>query len=344
MAVFGYIIRSNSGRESGRCSGRAALREGQMKDKAWWGPSALLSAALMGMIGFLWYEAVNEYVPHPGQLTNMAAVDAYLLRHPSGADRVLIPTGVFIQSLHFITASDVNIKGYIWQKYSDDVPKDITLGFTLPEQVLSSDTVITEAYRRSEGEGVVVGWYFDATLRQPFDYSRYPLDRHEVWLRMWHRDFDRNIVLTPDLGAYDSTREGDTFGVDFEIVPGGWHIEETLFEYKDGNYDTDFGISNYVGQNDFPELYFTVIVSRGFVDAFVINLVPLLIVAGLLFAVLMISTSDPERAAVSRRTARRRERGPVAPDQRRRYRTRAAPPLAGHREGIPRHRGGRGHR
>jgi len=267
-----------------------------MNDKAWWGPSALLSVALVGMIGFLWYEAVNKYSPHPGQLNSQAAIDDYLSRRPSGPDRVLIPTGVFVQSLHFVTASDVNITGYIWQKYSDATPEDISFGFTLPEQVFSSDTVVTEAYRRPEGDGVVIGWYFDATVRQPFDYSRYPLDRHEVWLRMWHKDFDRNIVLVPDLEAYNSMHEGNTFGVDFEIVPGGWHIEETLFEYKDGDYDTDFGIANYVGQSDFPELYYTIVVSRGFVDAFVINLVPLMIVAGLLFSILMISTADTQRA------------------------------------------------
>ena len=163
--------------------------------------------------------------------------------------------------------------------------------------MFSSDTLIREAYRRPDGDGQVIGWYFDATLRQPFDYSRYPLDRHEVWLRMWHADFDRNIVLIPDLGGYDSTREGETFGVDREIVPGGWAINETLFEYKVGGYDTDFGIANYVGQRDFPELYFTVVVSRGFVNAFVINLVSLMVVAGLLFSVLMMTTADPERVA-----------------------------------------------
>ena len=186
--------------------------------------------------------------------------------------------------------------GYIWQKYDDAVPEYILRGFALPEQVLSGSTVIEKAYRRPDGNGEVIGWHFDVTLRQPFDDSRYPVDRHEVWLRMWHADFDRNVVLTPDLDAYESTREGETFGVDFAIVPGGWEINETLFEYKVGHYDTDFGISNYFGQEDFLEFHFTVVVEWSFGDAFVITLVPLLIVAGLLFAILMITTADPERA------------------------------------------------
>ncbi|MDA1183125.1 MAG: hypothetical protein O2930_00600 [Acidobacteria bacterium] len=177
------------------------------------------------------------------------------------------------------------------------MPEEVTRGFTLPEQVSSGDTVIEEAYRLAYADGVVIGWYFDVTVRQPFDYSRYPLDRHDVWLRMWHADFDRDVVLVPDLEAYDSTEQSEAFGHDPDIVPGGWRINETLFEYKVFNYDTDFGIPGYVGQTGFPDLYFTVVVSRGFVGAFVTTLVPLLVVAGLLFAMLMITTAEPTRAA-----------------------------------------------
>ena len=103
-----------------------------MSDKAWWGLSVLVSASLAVAISVLWYRAVTEYVPHPGQLTSPAVTDDHLARRPSGPDRVLIPTGVFIQSLHFVTASDVNVTGYIWQKYSDAVPEDVSRGFTLP--------------------------------------------------------------------------------------------------------------------------------------------------------------------------------------------------------------------
>ncbi len=267
-----------------------------MGKRSWWAASALVSAALAGIIGLLWAHAVSDYAPPPGQLADEASVQAFLGRGPVVDGRILIPTGVFVQSLHFVTASDVNITGYVWQKYADSVPREISRGFTVPEQVSSASTVIEEAYRRRIEDGVVIGWYFDVTVRQPFDYSRYPLDRHHVWLRLWHADFDRNVVLTPDLSAYDSTAVGKAFGLDQEIVPGGWKINETLFEYKVLGYDTNFGIGDYVGQTGFPELYFTVVVSRSFVGAFVTTLVPLLVVAMLLFAVLMMTTADPERA------------------------------------------------
>lgn len=269
-----------------------------MNDRTWWGASVLIAVVLVGVISFVWYRAVTDYAPRDAQLTDQADVDRYLAGVPAGDDRLLIPTGVFIQSLRFVTASDVNLTGYIWQEYDDSIPESIDRNFTLPEQVDSGSTVIREEYRRrtAADTGWVIGWYFDATVRQPFDYSQYPLDRQEVWLRLWHADFDQNIVLTPDLKAYDSTKAGEPFGLDRNIVPGGWVINETLFQYDVIPYDTNFGISNYVGQTDFPELYFKVIVSRRFIEAFVITLVPLLVVSGLLFAILMMTTADPDRA------------------------------------------------
>ncbi|MDA1183124.1 MAG: hypothetical protein O2930_00595 [Acidobacteria bacterium] len=84
-----------------------------MSDRAWWGVSVLVTMALVAAIAVLWPRAVGDYVPHPGQLTSQTAVEEFLSLRPAGPSRVLIPTGIFVQSLHFVTASDVNITGYI---------------------------------------------------------------------------------------------------------------------------------------------------------------------------------------------------------------------------------------
>lgn len=271
-----------------------------MSDRAWWVAAAAFCVACVATIAWKWEQAVGDYAPTAHQLVDQVAVDAALATYrelsPPDAPVVLVPTGIFVQSVAFVSSSDVNLTGYLWQKYADDLPGDVSRGFVLPERVMSADTVVEEAYRR-RGDGYeVVGWYFDVTVREPFDYSRYPLDRHEVWLRLWHRDFDRNVVLVPDLAAYDTTGAADTFGIDSDVVPGGWRIEETHFGYRNADYDTDFGIEGYVGQKHFPELYFDVVMSRNFRDAFVVNVVPLLVVAMLLFGLLMSMTADEARA------------------------------------------------
>ena len=143
----------------------------------------------------------------------------------------------------------------------------------------------------------IIGWYFESTLRQTFLYDRYPLDHKTVRIQMWHKDFDRNVVLTPHLSDYDSTQPGKTFGINKQIILGDWKINETFFQYKSISHDTNFGIEDYIGQRDSPELYFNIVLKRKFLNAFIVNLVPLCVVAGLLFGILMTITANEEKAS-----------------------------------------------
>ncbi len=164
----------------------------------------------------------------------------------------------------------------------------------LPEQVDSgSDIVPHEVYRVQAEDETIIGWYFEATLRQPFDYSRYPFDHSTIWVRMWHKQFSRNIVLVPDYEAYQVTGLTDIFGIEEDIVLGAWERENTYFDYHLSSYDTDFGIPDYIGQDGFPELHYNIVIKRKFENAFVVYLLPLFLVAMLLFAALLtVSTSD----------------------------------------------------
>ena len=257
-----------------------------------WYASAALCAVCIALIGYWWYREITIYTPNPGQVSTQAAVDAELNDGRPGPDRIRIPTGVFIQSVEFVKSNDVNLTGYIWQKYGDDVPADVARGFTFPEEVGSADTVIREEYQRDG----IIGWYFDVTLRQPFDYRKYPLDTQDVWLRLWPKDFDRNVVLVPDLSSYLATGAHDIFGVDSEIVTGGWKIVDTYYFYRRMKYDTNFGIAKYTDHNSVPELHFNVTLRRVFLNALVVALVPLVIVLMLLFSVLVMATGDRDRA------------------------------------------------
>jgi len=142
------------------------------------------------------------------------------------------------------------------------------------------------------------------TVRQNLDYSKYPLDVHSVWLRIWRKNFiyDDQLLLVPDFGAYSLGKEPGKskelpriFGLDDGIVPGGWLIDETFFNYKNIEYDTDFGFATDK-QQVFKELHFNIGIRRKFTNAFVINLVPLLIVALLLYAQVMTLTAEDRRA------------------------------------------------
>ena len=206
---------------------------------------------------------------------------------------IYVKTGIFIQSLKFFNSTEVNMSGFIWQRYQDGLndhvkPGKDEVGFILPEQVDSGgDIARREVYRKRSGNEEIIGWYFETILRQPFDYADYPFDHKTAWVRMWHRQFFRNIVLVPDFDAYDATGLEDIFGIEEGIVLGTWVRKNTYFDYELTSYDTDFGIPDYVGKKGFPELRYNFVVKRKFENAFIVYLLPLFLVAALLFAALL---------------------------------------------------------
>ncbi len=208
---------------------------------------------------------------------------------------IYVPTGVFVQSIEFTTANNVILTGYIWQKYQHSVPKSISRGFVLPE---AESAEISKSYDRPFEEGTVIGWYFRATLRQKFNYSVYPLDRQDVWIRIWHEDFDRNVILTPDFASYDYTNPSLLPGLDrTDFVLPGWTIHQTYFSFRENSYNSNFGIDDYVGQLDFPELYFNIGLVRRFVDPFISHIIPLMAIVTMLFAVLVFGTKENSNSA-----------------------------------------------
>lgn len=303
-----------------------------MKQCTWWISSAVISLILIIVLVLLWMQ-MNQYkVKDVGirddgaynsqQLTDDGIVDAYLKhswdnnKHDINAEKdplIKIKTGIFIQSLKFFNSSEVNVSGYIWQRYKDTIHDSVNpclshdksdeksecegVGFILPEQVDSGSDIeprIIYRVRDDIEKEEVIGWYFEATLRQPFDYTKYPFDHKNVWVRLWANDFSKNVVLVPDFESYNyETDLDDIFGIEENIVLGTWVRENTYFSYKPSNYDTNFGIKNYVGKNGFPELYYNFVVKRKFANAFIVYLLPLFLVASLLFAALL-TVSDNE--------------------------------------------------
>lgn len=279
-----------------------------MKENQWWFISALVSIVLMIILAGLWVH-MNTYFVEPIKLVDKKTTDAYLeknweskLEDYGYTDRPTqkVKTGIFIQSLKFFNSSEVDITGYIWQRYQDGIhdaikPAPSEVGFVLPEQVNTGNSITPqEVYREKANGEEVIGWYFEATIRQPFEYKLYPFDHKTVWVRMWHNLFSENIVLVPDFEAYKSTETDKIFGIEKNIVLGTWIREDTYFDYKHSSYDTNFGIADYIGQMDFPELHYNFVIKRKFQNAFVVYLLPVLLVATLLFAALLTVSREPD--------------------------------------------------
>jgi len=264
----------------------------------WWWISVLVSLLLLAVLVSQWVRMNDYSFKHP-QLVDEQSTEAFLRRNWENqleAGKVeptkKVRTGIFIQSLKFFNSPEVNLSGYIWQRYHSLTQKDLIpgkdeVGFILPEQIDAAGDGPRETYRISDREFTTIGWYIEATLRQPFDYADYPFDHKTAWVRLWHQQFWRNIVLVPDFDAYDKTGLCDIFGIEENIVLGTWDRDDTYFDYAPANYDTNFGIPDYMGQLQFPELRYNFVLKRKFENAFIVYLLPLLLVAMLLFAALL---------------------------------------------------------
>ena len=276
-----------------------------MGEKILWSVSFIVSLVLAAIIGWQWYQEDVSYEPNQCQLTDeLSAYNDVMKKlaeaeYPRNVVPDLIPTGVFIQSLEFKDANDVNLTGYIWQKFDKEKHNEPP-GIVFPEVVDSANNIIPRRekaeYFKDLGHLELVGWYFEVTLRQTFNYRKYPLDHKTVWIRMWPKNFLHKWLLFPDFPAYHATDIEDAFGFDKEIVLGSWKIKETFFEYKLPEFKTNFGITEETNPKNVPELYFNIVLKRKFINEFIISLVPLLTVATLLFLILLSVTTDRKQA------------------------------------------------
>ncbi len=277
----------------------ALLRDGE---QAAWAGVCGGSLALASAIGAIWFiagEHQEVQAPTTVEVIDHSSVSQFVAAYFQRSEElsmeapVFIPTGVFVQSIEFTSSTNVEVTGYLWQRYHRGRNRDLNRGFILPEAI---EATVNEVYRYDTGEFESIGWYFVATLRQNFSYEQYPFDRQEVWLRFWHTDFARNVVLVPDLDAYDITNPGTLPGVERDFVLPGWSIAASGFNYRSKNYNANFGIDDYVGQDAFPELHFSIHLRRQFLSPFVSKFIPLFVVAAMLFALLLINSKHEHRS------------------------------------------------
>lgn len=232
------------------------------------------------------------------QLYDQQTLDNYLDAHWHNASTnwpVYIPTGIFIQSLKWIDSTSFSISGYIWQKYPRETNAAISEGFVFPEAISLTAEV---AYRYKTANIETVGWLFEATINQRFDYAKYPFDHKTVSIRLWHKDFDQRALLVPDFASYDSTLPDDKFGLDPHIALGGYDILGTYFRYQHTHYDSNFGYTSDGSEKNFPELYYNIVLRRNAADAMIINVLPLLAVIILCFCSLLSNTFDDKKREI----------------------------------------------
>ncbi len=202
---------------------------------------------------------------------------------------LFIPTGIYIQSISFDNSiGGIALNGYLWQRYTHGIHDGVERGFVIPG---SESFELEKPFITRSGNTELVRWGFKASLYQDFDFSRYPFGRENVQIDLRHKQFTRNIILVPDLESYKIINPTAWPGMQNDIYLHGWNIEKSYFNYKFENYSTSFGLTDYAGLTDFPELFFTIEISKQVLGAVISHALPLMVVTILLFALLLLSSN-----------------------------------------------------
>ncbi|MFI6168020.1 hypothetical protein ACIBCN_14660 [Nocardia sp. NPDC051052] len=221
-------------------------------------------------------------------------------RFPSDTTVYRLPTGVMLNSIEFNNAYTVKVSGYVWQVIPPGLPDNVTHGVVFPE---AEDQMA--AAKRATGFTVPYGrvdvFPFTARIRQQFDYRNYPLDHQNVWLRMRSADPSQPVQLVPDFKAIPShlSKSDEFVGLTRTIVLGDWTPSYTAFSL--------FHEANEYSGNDSgfqaAELYFNVGIERNITGPLIGRIVPVVLLALLLFLSLFVITTDPDRRTISGFTA-----------------------------------------
>lgn len=272
------------------------------QDKLFWITSAVVSFIFFILIANIWYQSSTSYQPETERLNNTTEVKEFLIKHWENnkthkftESPLYLPTGIYVQSIYFVNPYTVQLTGYIWQRYNKKLHTGLTRNVIFADSVDAKRDDKRVIYHYTEGDEELIGWHFETSIRQNFSYNKYPLDHKTILIRLWPYDFSRDVMLTPDFAAYDSTTNDKTFGINDELVLPGFHLRDTFFKYVLTNYDSNFGVLNYVGQKQFPELAFNIVITRKVLQGMVFHLLPLSAVIVLLFLLLLITTHDEKK-------------------------------------------------
>ncbi len=198
---------------------------------------------------------------------------------------IYIPTGIYIDAMELNGSNIVSVTGQVWQEYPLDFPENIQKGFQIAS---AKNTKIVEADSRLLENSEVVRWRFQAEINTQFDYSRYPLETEHIGIQLRPQSSSRNIFMVPDLASYKMLTPTQKPGLAVDLFIPGWEITDTFFMLKKNDENTNFGIERNFDQERFPYLNYEIGIKRIFVDAFISNLTPLIVVAIILFSLLLL--------------------------------------------------------
>lgn len=210
-------------------------------------------------------------------------------KNKAATPTLLVPTGLCLQTVKFSDAYTTKISGYIWQTYP--YPSKIKAGIVFPDAETSSIEMKDSSmiFKPNGQKATFYRWRFTVEIREPFDYSHFPFDYNDLWLRIWNIDFSKNVVLVPDFSSYILLHPSFKPGLDNDITIPGWNIEGSYFSFKEKSYNTNFDPNHNLPKDAFPELHYNIILKRDYWDSIITRIIPIAVLLFMTYSILYIA-------------------------------------------------------
>jgi hypothetical protein len=270
--------------------------------KMWWLVGAV-SMILVANITVIWYLNLKTdfslYDSDQERIVNQSVLKKYIERYDqehyklTNKNYTRVPTGIFVESYE-LKSFEASVIGKLWMKYPKSLYKTAPPAFYFPGvSAIESRGLVSEKISETEYEDyILVTWNFRATLEQNFSYQQYPFEQNDIQIVILYPDFSKNILLVPDLESYDILDPSVRPGLNADItVPSSVTIS-SFFTYNIIDYKTNFGNEELVKNP--PALTFNMVAKRIWLSPFIANIIPILIVALIMFIVLYVSSNKEE--------------------------------------------------
>lgn len=260
-----------------------------------WVYSIAVTSLLIVNIGFVWYLNLdNQFESHKNDdtvITSKTSLNAFTTsenakRKPFGFDPLIeIPTGIIVEKFKSQDSYNIGISGWIWQKYPKNIDLEPAIHF--PQLSPFSEANYLQKFSTEEKEDyTLVKWQFRSTFIFNFNYSKYPFNTKNIKLKIAYPDYDKNVLFTPDLQAYESLNSARLPGISLDTKTTSSAFISSRFSFGQHKIVGDFDSKFLADIQSIPVLQFEAKTRKPFLNALIKQFIPIILVSLMIYLLL----------------------------------------------------------
>ena len=260
-----------------------------------WIISTVLSFLLAFNIAVVWWLNLNmDYGNDENQSTKITSfpqlqkfiLDENLPLRQLGYDEYIpIKTGIYFDNVEFNDSYTISVRGRIWQFWpvGHELQPDFQFLQQSPRYELSKKLLSVK--KTPKGDEMMYTWQFASKIRIPLKYTKYPFDSRDIKIEIAYTDMQTGIMLVPDLEGYPIMDPSTFPGINPNNFFPQVEMTSSFFSFEPVVYKTTFGNRARSGDDVYKVMAFNILSQRRFINAFVVNIIPIIVVATMIFLI-----------------------------------------------------------